>query len=116
MPVLFAGGIILATAFSAHTTTEVWKIVTKVKANASKLNWLRPNFLEPFSSGAIGLGLLTLGIFMLVGLAFLEAFLGFSFAVKIGFIVSGTIFFTKGISNYILTKSNEKAKAFLGNL
>lgn len=117
-PVLFACGIILATAFGLRAFAEVWKVFTKGKSD--KLNWLRPNFLESLSSGIIGAGLLTLGILMLINPAFLGAFLGVSFAVKIGLVAAGVTFLAKGVFNYFSRKidsqNSPKLKPFLDNL
>ena len=122
-PVLFAGGIILATAFAMNAIAEVWKIFAKVpqnkeKEDKKKLSWLKPNFLEFLSTEAIGLGLLALGILMLVGPAFLGALAGVGFAVKIGLVVAGITFLAKGIFNYVLANSNicPRAKATFVNL
>ena len=117
-PVLFAGGIILATAFAFRAISEGWKIYTK--GPGKKLNWLRPNFLESLSSGIIGTGLLTLGVLMLINPAFLGAFLGVSLAVKIWLVVAGVTFLAKGILNYFSQKLDmelhPKLQCFLNNL
>lgn len=117
-PVLFAGGIILATAFAFRAISEGWKIYTK--GPGKKLNWLRPNFLESLSSGIIGTGLLTLGVLMLINPAFLGAFLGVSLAVKIWLVVAGVTFLAKGILNYFSQKLDmdvhPKRQCFLNNL
>ncbi len=119
-PVLFAGGIILATAFAMNAIAEVWKIFAKVpqdknEEDEKKLSWLKPNFLEFLSTEAIGLGLLALGILMLVGPAFLGALAGVGFAVKIGLVVAGTTFLAKGVFSYASAKLNSKMKAILEN-
>ncbi|MBQ9491195.1 MAG: hypothetical protein IJU86_00240 [Firmicutes bacterium] len=119
-PVLFAGGIFLATAFAMNAIAEVWKIFAEVPQNKEeedkkKLSWLKPNFLEFLSTEAIGLGLLALGILMLVGPAFLGALAGVGFAVKIGLVVAGITFLAKGVFSYASAKLNPKTKAILEN-